>query len=84
LLPCDCQNRIVLHSMRVFPECQPKRGSALGQGSRRRRSTGVQRFSGRALKSRRLQEMSERFQRRFGNVMLNSLGVGLRNLGRDT
>ena len=33
---------------------------------------------------RLLQEMSERFQRRFGNVVLNSLGVGLGNLGWDT
>jgi hypothetical protein len=31
-----------------------------------------------------LQEMSKRFQRRFGNVMLNFLDVSLANLGRDT
>jgi hypothetical protein len=28
--------------------------------------------------------MGECFQRRFGNVMLDALGVGLGNLGRDT
>ena len=33
---------------------------------------------------RLLQEMSERFQRRLGNVMLNPLGVGFGNLGGDT
>jgi hypothetical protein len=34
--------------------------------------------------ARLLQEMSERFQRRIGDVMLDPLGIGLGNLGRDT
>jgi hypothetical protein len=44
----------------------------------------VSTLSGTHVVPRLLQEMSERFQRRFGNVMLNSLGVSLGNLGRDT
>ena len=40
-------------------------------------------FAG-SLNSKRLQEVSERFQRRFGNVMLNPLGIGFGNLGGDT
>jgi hypothetical protein len=41
-------------------------------------------LSGTHVVPRLLQEMSERFQRRFGNVMLNPLGVGLGNFGRNT
>jgi hypothetical protein len=44
----------------------------------------VSAFSGTRVVPRLLQEVSERFQRRFGNVMLNPLGVGLGNLGGDT
>src|SRR5450759_5446066 len=56
----------------------------LGQGLGGNRSVGFRRFSGRLPRPRRLQEISERFQRRFGNVMLNPLGVGLGSFGRDT
>jgi hypothetical protein len=58
----------------------------LGQGLYGNRETAgvLSTLSRTHVAPRLLQEMSERFQRRFGNVMLNSLGVGLGNLGRDT
>jgi hypothetical protein len=44
----------------------------------------VSAFSGTRVVPRLLQEVSERFQRRFGNVMLDALGIRLGDLGGDT
>ena len=62
----------------------PESGVSLSQFYWRTRTIHQNAGVSRRKLARLLQEMSERFQRRLGNVMLNSLGVSLGNLGGDT